>query len=402
MIIPSEFDSIRPFTPEELPEVFDRLLADPLFARAIAFVFPNVPFDKVAESIKQCQTNLEFQKKICYPGLQKLVMEASLGCSMDASSIDIKKRYTFVSNHRDIVLDSAFLAKLLLDVGFGTTCEIAIGDNLLSVPMVRDVVRVCKAFMVERALSSVEMYHASKRMSEYMHFVIDQKQDNVWIAQREGRAKDSNDLTHPAILKMMVMGGEGSLIDRLVSLHIVPLAISYEFDPCDYLKAREFQLKRDVPFWKKTAEDDNESMLVGIKGYKGHIHYHCAPCIDEWLRKLSPKMHKNQMFDMIAAYIDNQIHSNYKIFASNYVALDILQGNKDHSDMYSAKERAFFEQYLARQLGKIDIENKDEPFLRECLLNMYANPAKNYLAAKEAESSRLKSLMSHFSFRKFT
>lgn len=401
MIIPAEFDSIRPFTPEELPEVYERLLKDPLFVKALEFVYPNLSFDKIADAIRQCKSNLDFQKKICYPALQELVARGSLGCSMDASSINIKNRYTFVSNHRDIVLDSAFLSKLLLDVGFGTTCEIAIGDNLLSVSMVKDVVRICKAFMVERALSSVELYRASKRMSEYMHFVIDQKHDNVWIAQREGRAKDSNDLTQPAILKMMVMGGEGSMIERLISLHIVPLSISYEFDPCDYLKARELQLKRDVPFWKKTAEDDNENMLVGIKGYKGHIYYYCAPCIDDWLRKLNPKMHKNLLFDTIAAYIDKQIHSNYKIFASNYVALDILQGNKEHSEMYTEKERAFFEEYLSRQIGKINIENKDEAFLRNCMLNMYANPAKNYLANQTEESGRIKSLLNHFSFLKF-
>ena len=132
-----------------------------------------------------------------------------------------------------------------------TTCEIAIGDNLLSQDWVRDLVRINKSFTVERALHSVEMLRASKRMSEYIHFAVAEKNENIWIAQRQGRAKNSNDLTQPAILKMMAMGGEGSIIDRLKQLHLVPLTISYEYDPCDYLKAREYQLRRDVPYWKK-------------------------------------------------------------------------------------------------------------------------------------------------------
>ena len=264
MKIPSEFDPIRPFEPEELPEVFDRLLADPQFQHVLAYLYPGVPVEAIGQKMKQCKTNLVFQKAFCYPFLQQLVQTVSAGIDVDAYNLDIKKRYTFVSNHRDLVLDSAFLDKTLIDVGFETTCEIAIGDNLLTLPWVKDLVRVNKSFTVERALHSVEMLKASKRMSEYIHFAVARKNENVWIAQRQGRAKNSNDLTQPAILKMMAMGGEGTVAERLQALHIIPLAISYEYDPCDYLKAREYQLRRDVQFWKKTAEDDIESMLVGI------------------------------------------------------------------------------------------------------------------------------------------
>lgn len=400
MNVPSEFDPIRPFEPEELPAVYDRLLADPQFQKALAYLYPEEKLEDIAAKMKSCKTNLEFQKTFCYPFLQRLIQRATLGCDMDASNISINHRYTFVSNHRDIVLDSAFLDKLLLDVGFSTTCEIAIGDNLLTIPWVKDLVRINKSFTVERALHSSEMLRASKRMSEYMHFAVKQKKENIWIAQRQGRAKDSNDLTQPAILKMMVMGGEGTIIDRLVDLHIVPLAISYEFDPCDYLKAREFQLKRDVPFWKKTAEDDIESMMTGIKGYKGHVHYKCAPCIDDWLKKLDLTQPKNKLFDAIAKHIDHEIHRNYRLYPNNYVALDLLEGNKDHDDMYTKKDKMRFEQYIAGQLAKINMENKDVPFLQERLLTMYAYPAKNYFAAREEENSRLHNLLSKFSFGK--
>ena len=222
---------------------------------------------------------------------------------------------------------------------------------------------------------------ASKKMAEYMHFVIKEKNDNIWIAQREGRAKDSNDRTQPSILKMMAMGGEGTPPERLMQLHIVPLTISYEFDPCDYLKAAEFQLKRDVQGWKKSAADDVNSMRTGIMGYKGRVHYHCAPCIDEFIRNLSPDIPKTKVFDVIAAHIDDEIFRNYRLYPNNYIALDTLEGTEAHADKYSAEDKAMFHKYLQGQLAKIDIPDKDEEFLMERMLTMYANPARNYLAA---------------------
>ncbi len=378
MEIPSEFSSIRPFEPEELPAAYDRLLADPQFRQVLAYVFPSLSFEKVAEKMHSCKTNLEFQTSFCYGFLETLVKKATEGCTMDASEVDNKGRYTFVSNHRDIVLDSAFLDKLLLDTGFKTTCEIAIGDNLLSLPWVKDLVRVNKSFIVRRGLSPRETLLASKIMSDYMHFVIEKKHDNIWIAQREGRAKDSDDRTQPAILKMMAMGGgRGSVPEKLSKLHIVPLAISYEFDPCDYLKAREFQLKRDNPGWKKSAMDDVVSMQTGIMGYKGHVHYHCAPCIDHWLAQLGGDIPKTEVFDVIAKHIDTEIHRNYRLYPSNFVALDLLRGNAEHEAEYTADYKALFEHYLSSQIAKIDLPNKDEAYLRERILTMYANPAIN-------------------------
>ena len=237
-----DFDAIRPFEPEELPAAYERLLGDRQFQQVLDYLYPQVTHEQIGEKMRACRNNLEFQKAFSYGFLKKLMAQASKGMDINVESIDPKRRYTFVSNHRDIVLDSALLDVLLIDAGFDTTCEIAIGDNLLSLPWVKDLVRINKSFIVERSLSPRQMLAASKRMGNYMHYVIGQKNDNVWIAQREGRAKDSNDRTQPAILKMMAMGGEGSVCERLKQLHIVPLSISYELDPCDYLKAREMQL----------------------------------------------------------------------------------------------------------------------------------------------------------------
>lgn len=372
-----QFDAIRPFEPEELPEVYDRLLADPQFNKLLAYLYPGIPVEAIAARMRQCATNIEFQKVFCYEFIKKLLAKASTGCDIDMQSIDIDNRYTFISNHRDIVLDSALLDVMLFDSHCSTTCEIAIGDNLLALPWVKDLVRINKSFIVERGLPMRQMLMASKRLSEYMHFVMSVKHDNIWIAQREGRAKDSDDRTQEALLKMMTMGGEGSPAERLLSLHIVPLAISYEYDPCDFLKAREFQLKRDVEGWKKSAMDDVVSMQTGIMGYKGMIHYHCAPCIDEWLKNLDPDMPKTEFYAKVAEHIDNEIFRNYRLYVGNYVAADLLEGGSRFASHYTGAESDAFKRYIDGQIAKIQLPDADVPFLRECLLTMYANPAFN-------------------------
>ena len=382
MKIPEKYDSIRPYEPEELPEVYERLIADEQFKAVVGKVFPQVPFEALAAKLKQCKTNLDFQIAFCYPFLKDLLSKASKGCDIDISAIDNTRRYTFVSNHRDIVLDSALLDVMLIEADFKTTCEIAIGDNLLAAPWIENLVRVNKSFIVKRSAGIREMLVNSRTMAEYMHLVINDKHDNIWIAQREGRAKDSDDRTQESIVKMMAMGGEGTVTERLQQLHIVPVAISYEYDPCDWLKAQEFQLKRDVEGWKKTKADDVLSMQTGIMGYKGHIHYHCAPCIDDFLASIPDDTPKTDIFRIIAEHIDKGIHANYRLFANNYIAIDMLEGGNRMAEHYTPEDKAKFEMYLAGQLDKIVIPNKDEAFLKDCMLKMYANPAINKLKIK--------------------
>jgi len=244
---------------------------------------------------------------------------------------------------------------------------------------------VNKSFIVERGLSPRQMLIASKRLSNYMHFVMSNKSENIWIAQREGRAKDSNDRTQEALLKMLTIGGEGSLADKLKEMHIVPLAISYEYDPCDYLKAAEMQAKRDDANWKKGPMDDVVSMQTGIMGYKGAIHYQAAPCIDEYLEtlKAATDMSNGQLLDAICLHIDKEIHRNYRLYPNNYVAADLLEGGKRFANHYTAKDVARFEKYLQSRLDLIELPNKDEAYLRERMLTMYANPLYNYLKAHE-------------------
>ena len=382
MKIPQEFDTIRPWEPEDLPEVYERLLSNPQFKQVLAYLYPQVPFEMIAQKLKACKTNMEFQLAFAYDFVHGILKKAATGCEMDCATIDNTRNYTFISNHRDIVLDSAILDVLLVDNKFKTTCEIAIGDNLLSLPWVKDLVRVNKAFIVERALSMRQMLMSSKRLSDYMHFAIKEKNENIWIAQREGRAKDSDDRTQKSILQMMSMGGEGSIVDRLKQLHLVPLAISYEYDPCDYLKAKEYQQKRDDADWKKGPTDDLVSMQTGIFGYKGHVHYHAAPCLDEYLDSLDPDMPKQDLYNKVAAHIDHEIHSNYRLCPGNYVALDLLENTASHASEYTEEDKQKFMKYIEGQLAKIDLPDKDEAYLKERILTMYANPVRNYLAAQ--------------------
>ncbi len=381
MHTPKEFDDIRPFEPEELQEVYNRLLDNQQFQRVLSYFYPDVPLEKIGARMRACTTNLAFQKVFGNEFVTFVLNRAAKSWDMNHSAISPEHNYTFMSNHRDIVLDSAILSKLLIDADFKTTCEIAIGDNLLSLPWVKDLVRVNKSFIVKRSASFREMLTSSKTLSKYMHFAIQEKKENIWIAQREGRAKDSDDRTSESILKMMSMGGEGSIVERLTQLHIVPMTISYEYDPCDYLKAAEFQLKRDNPDWKKGPQDDIISMQTGIMGYKGHVHYHCSPCIDEYLQTLDSEIPKNELYATIVRHIDREIHRHYRLFPNNYIAHDLLTGKDEQTAHYQPADKVNFERYLSEQLEKITVPQPDIAFLRERILTMYANPLRNYWAA---------------------
>ena len=378
---PTAFDDIRPYHDEELPAVYEELIADPAFQKAVSSIMPGVPFEAIAQKMRSCRTKLEFQKAFCYGLLWNIVKECASGLTIDHSALpDKEKPYTYISNHRDIILDSGFLSILLLDLDMNTV-EIAIGDNLLIYPWIKKLVRINKSFIVQRALTKRQMLEASALMSNYMHYTIRDKKQSIWIAQREGRAKDSNDRTQDSVLKMLAMGGEGSVLERLAEMNIAPLSLSYEYDPCDYLKAQEFQLKRDVEGYKKSTQDDLLNMKTGLFGFKGRVHFQVAELINDDLLKLDASLPKTELFACVSALIDRKIHANYRLYPGNYVACDLLDGTTSFAGNYSAEEKQTFEDYIAGQLDKISIPNKDVEFLREKLLVMYANPVINYLAA---------------------
>lgn len=381
MIIPAEFDEIRPYTPEELPEVFNELLADPSFQSVVAEIMPGIPLEVLGAQLRQCKTNLDVQKTFFHKLLHGIMDKYSDGFDMDTAALPDKTRnYTFISNHRDIVLDPGFLSVGLIDNQFPTTVEIAIGDNLLIYPWIKKLVRVNKSFIVQRALSMRQMLESSARMSRYIHFAVTEKKENIWIAQREGRAKDSNDRTQDSVLKMLAMGGSGDVVDRLKELNIVPTALSYEYDPCDFLKAKEMQLKRDVEGFKKSQQDDLVNMQTGIFGYKGRVHFQTAACINDELEALRG-LPKTEVFTRVSELIDRHIHASYRLYPGNYVAYDWLNGESRMADRYTPEEKAKFEAYVQKKLDLIDLPDKDEAFLRKCILTMYVNPVVNHLKA---------------------
>ncbi|MCR5471308.1 hypothetical protein SAMN05216354_0037 [Xylanibacter ruminicola] len=377
-----EFDEIRPYEAEEMKQAFDDLLNDRQFNIVMKGFAPWLP-KSVRNGLLRLafmgiKTPLDFQKRFMKPVVKYIMRKHTDGCSFLDSSIasyDKSQRYTFVSNHRDIVLDSAFLDVLLVEAGYPTTVEIGIGDNLLIYPWIKRLVRMNKAFTVRRGLSLRETLAASQLMSRYIHYAVTQKRENIWIAQREGRAKDSSDHTQDAVLKMLAMGGD------LKELNIVPLTISYEFDPCDYLKAQEFQQKRDNPAFKKSRQDDLDNMKTGIFGYKGRVVYRPATPINTWIDELS-ELPKTEWFKALAERMDCEIHRGYELYPCNYIALDELNGDHAYAAHYTEADKQRFEQYLAGQIAKIQLPNKDEAFLRERMLTMYANPVRNKMDAQ--------------------
>ncbi|WP_315508672.1 1-acyl-sn-glycerol-3-phosphate acyltransferase [Alloprevotella tannerae] len=380
MFTPAEFDAIRAYEDRDLAATIKTLFADEAFRGVLQSLFPNQSLPLLEKQLSSYTSILEFQKKFIRGLVTQLIQKTGNGLTLDISALTNKRLpYTYISNHRDIILDSALLDILLIDAEFPQTVEIAIGDNLLVYPWIKHLVRLNKAFIVQRSLGLREMLAASKLMSRYMHFVITQKKNPIWIAQREGRAKDGNDRTQEAVLKMIAMGGEGTATERLMAMHIVPLSISYEFDPCDFLKAKEFQMKRDNPAYKKTRADDLVNMQTGLFGYKGRVHYACAPCIDDWIAT-QEGLSNAEFFAATARRLDEEIYRNYRLYPNNFVALDLLNNRKDYISHYSEEDKVQFGQYLRQQIDKIDLPNKDESFLRERLLEMYANPAKNQLA----------------------
>lgn len=374
------FDEIRCFKNEEVHAALERLSEEKQFMKVMSTVYPLLPKEVIKQRLMTFQSNFSFQKEIIYPFLQYLEANKTTGIKLNGvEMIQKEDAYLYISNHRDIILDSEFLCGKFIEKGMDTV-EIAIGDNLLIYPWIEDLARVNKSFIVKRGLSARSVLESSQRLSAYIAHTITDKKQSVWIAQREGRAKDSNDKTQESLLKMFNMSGEGAFIENLIQLNICPLSISYEYDPCDFLKAKEFQLRRDQPEFKKQAQDDLINMETGVMGYKGKVIYEITGSINNDLREIGEKFnHRNEQIAQTALLIDKRIHSKYSIFANNRIAYDLLQGEDRFKHEYSLMEKLDFEHYLSKQISKIEIENKDENFLRKKLLEMYANPLINKL-----------------------
>ena len=382
---PATFDDIRPVNDNEVPQAIEDLIASDGLWRALSYIAPDADRAALSDAMRACRTKAEFKSTIGYKTVMAIARRSTFSLTISGRSrlpAD-KAPCTFISNHRDIVLDAAFLNVLLYDVGYDMT-QIAIGDNLLITPWIRLIVRLNNSFIVKRNVSARRLLENSRVLSEYIRHTLRDTHESIWIAQREGRAKDSNDHTQTAVLKMLCMAGQAdNLLENLMELNIVPIAISYEYDPCDYLKAREFQLKRDNPHYTKTERDDLLSMQTGIMDDKGRVHFTIGSPLNDTLRHFDPATPRNEMLTAAAAAIDRDIYAHYRFYPGNYVAYDLLHASLRFRMNYDQRDKARFEAYLRKQIDRIDdLPNKDEAFLRTKLLEMYANPLKNHWDTK--------------------
>ena len=381
MEIPINFDEIRPLNNDEVKDAIESLIANKDFERAFRYIKPDVDWEAFSETMRSFKTKDDFKLHLGYEAVMTVARATTFSLTISGRSRlpKDKKPCMFISNHRDIVLDASFLNVMLVDVGYGMT-QIAIGDNLLIRPWIETLVRLNNSFIVKRNVPVRQMLEVSKVLSAYIRHTIVDTKESIWIAQREGRAKDSDDRTQPSILKMLNMSGKADVVSNLMELNIFPVAISYEFDPCDYLKAKEFQQKRDDPNFVKSQRDDLLSMETGILNNKGRVHFSLASPINDQLAQLDRTLDKNELINRIAGIIDKEIYKHYRFYPCNYVAYDMLTNTRRFSDHYGLSDKKQFEAYLQGQLDKIVLPNKDEAFLRTKILEMYTNPLKNHLA----------------------
>ena len=375
MIKNPKFDDIRPYYEEEIPAAMQRIADSDVFPLLASFVYPTEPLEEVRNHVRSFKTVREFQHDAMRRVNEQVIARSiSEFTASGLERLSPDKQYLFVSNHRDIMLDACLLQYYLVLNGFETT-EITFGANLMMHPVVIDVGKSNKMFKVARPSADIkEFYRSSMHLSEYIRYTIKEKKQSVWIAQRNGRTKNGIDQTDQGVIKMFCMSDNKDKIRALTELNIVPIAISYEWESCDILKALELYESQYTKYIKKPGEDLN-SILTGILQPKGHVHIAiCEPIrmveLSSFERQTNNEYHKS-----VAQLIDRHINNAYRLYPNNYIAHDLLYGNTRYQSMYTEQEYNQFCQHLAtldRYEDTCDIER-----LREIFIGIYANPVDN-------------------------
>ena len=370
----SKFDDIRPYYDDEIPSAMKRIANSDVFPLLASFVYPDEPIESVKERVASFKTIREFQLETMYKAHEQIIARSitEFTCS-GIERLDPQQSYLYVSNHRDIMLDSSLMQLYLVNKGFETT-EITFGANLMSHPVVIDVGKSNKMFKVERPSSNIrDFYKSSLHLSEYIRHVINEKKQSVWIAQRNGRTKNGIDATDQGIIKMFCLSEPRDKIKAIADLHIVPVSVSYEWESCDVLKTLELYQSQFMKYVKKPGEDLN-SILTGILQPKGRVHLElCEPIsIPELMAfegDTNVEYHKS-----VAQLIDRRINTAYRLFPNNYIAHDLLFGNTRYNQMYTDEQYQAFLTHMAEldQYESFDLER-----LREIYLGIYANPVDN-------------------------
>lgn len=366
------FDDIRPYYDSEIPSAMRRIASKALFTALASFVFPDRDVEQVRREIEGITTSEQFQRKVMYKANERIIQESMTEFTYSGiENIEKGKPYLFVSNHRDIMLDASLLQNLLLDNDMPTT-QITFGANLMQDELVVDIGKSNKMFRVSRPGGSIrEFYKASMHLSDYIRNAILVKKDSVWIAQRNGRTKDGVDRTDQGIIKMFEMSRSDDKLKSIVELNIVPVAVSYEWEPCDILKTTEVYARSKGPYQKKPGEDLN-SVLIGINQPKGRVHFHiCEPLKEDELAPLA-RLSANEYHKRVASLLDKRICSAYRLMPNNFIAHDMLSGADTYAGEYTPRQKELFIKSMER-LEKSP-EEYDREELRRIYLSIYASP----------------------------
>jgi hypothetical protein len=369
----NEFDDIRPYDDSEISGAMQRIISNPYFDYIVNFLYPGVPVEAVKEKFRTFNAVNSFQVNVMNSAIQNILKSSSSGLSYSGiENIVNTKKYLFLSNHRDILLDSAIL-QIILYANKHEPSEITFGDNLMSSDFIVDIGKSNKMFKLIRGGTPKQIFVNSMHTSKYIRYAINEKHESIWIAQRNGRTKDGNDQTQLAVLKMFGMSGGREFIQNFAELNIAPVAISYEFDPGDFLKTKELYISRRQSYVKAPGEDLN-SIITGIKQFKGRVHLSFTkPVSEEDLSNIG-NAPKNEQIQSLAKLIDSRVHENFKLWNTNYIAYDILNGNC-FGKAYSITEKTAFTDYLNKTVAGIE---GDQEELKSIFLSIYANPVQNY------------------------
>lgn len=369
----SKFDSIRFYRDEEVSKVLQGIANHPMVKSLIEYTFPGYSEEQIQELFSSINSIKDFQAKIIYHTLQRVLKNSSEGLfGSGFEKLDPNTSYLFISNHRDILLDTSFLNVLLMENGKIMTGS-AVGDNLVKKQLFMDLAKLNRNFIVKRGLSPRELLGSSKLLSEYMYHLLKEENRSVWIAQREGRTKDGNDATHQGVLKMIGMAcNEDSMMDYFKKLRIVPVSISYEYDPTDKLKMPQLMAKLSDEQYIKDKNEDFVNLMSGVVGQKKRIHLHVGDVLSAEIDAIKTETtNVNKQVQLLAKAIDKQIIANYKLWPTNYIAYDLLHKTNRFEAEYTDKEKQVF---LRRLELKVDKENAA---MVDTFLEMYANPVVN-------------------------
>lgn len=376
----SPFEDIRPYYDTEVNQAIRQIIDHPMLKSMMNFTFPGQADEYWKDLMLHCHSIRDFKINFIYPGVQKVLEKSSEGLSTSGfEKLDKSTSYLFISNHRDIILDTSLLNACLYEKGLSMTTS-AIGDNLIQKPFLNHLSRLTRNFVIKRGLPARELLESSKLVSSYIRHSLLRENRSVWIAQREGRTKDGNDQTHKGVLKMISMAADPKehFLDYFQRLNVVPVSISYEYDPTDILKMPELLAKARQETYVKGENEDFKTLLSGIIGQKKRIHIHIGDILTDGIQKIKQEVSGQvKQLQALADLIDEQIILGYKLWPTKYIAHDLLMNSDQFASEYTPEQKALFEARFRR-----GVDQNDETAIKS-YLSMYANPVINQLKIRE-------------------